>query len=143
MVKLDIIREQNGHYFSKRPITAVVVGGGSGLGAYLALELANIKSQDGASQSDLRVIIVARNASSAQATLSELQRRCPTSQYEVVYCKDLALLAQVRETVDGIKTVLQKWQNCAEDDIKLDYLFMTQGQVEFSNAPISEHKSAR
>jgi NAD(P)-dependent dehydrogenase (short-subunit alcohol dehydrogenase family) len=88
MSKLDVVAARNKELVKSQPITAVFAGGTSGIGEYALRALA---STNGSSGQGLRVYIVGRNQSSANAVISDCQSVCPAGEFYFVHSTDLSL----------------------------------------------------
>ncbi|KAL4995897.1 hypothetical protein BDV10DRAFT_202703 [Aspergillus recurvatus] len=123
MVSLNLVRETNAalRSLSSTKITALFVGGTSGIGLYTLRALA--KNTDGKA---LTAYIVGRSASRAKPVLSELQRLNPQARFPFIEA-DVSLIKNVdrvcREVLDAEKRPAGAGKG------KLDFLFMTPGGI--------------
>ena len=92
MPKLDIIRSAVAELPNGPPLVAALPGGTTGIGSYIAKALATTFASKG---SRLRVYIVGRNRTRAEAVIAESQRISPGSEWRFVQATDLALLSEV------------------------------------------------
>lgn len=92
MPKLDIIRSAVAELPNGPPLVAALPGGTTGIGSYIAKALATTFASNG---SRLRVYIVGRNRTRAEAVIAENQRISPGSEWRFVQVTDLALLSEV------------------------------------------------
>lgn len=127
MVKLDIIHAQNKTICEKQFLTAVFVGGATGIGEYSVRALA---SAHGASGKGLRLYLVGRNELAAKKIISDCQTICPTGQFIFVGVDDLTLLKEV----DRVCSELAKMEeaNAKGTPVKIDLLVMTTGTMYWS-----------
>lgn len=99
MVQMNIVRACNHALVSKQPITAVFVGGTSGIGEYAVRALA---STHGSSGRGLRVYIVGRNEAAATTIIADCQEACPAGEFHFVPATDLAYLREVDRVCKNI-----------------------------------------
>ena len=92
MPNLNDIQEAVSELPRGPPLVAALAGGTTGIGSYIAKGLAEAFADHG---SRLRVYIVGRNASRAQAVISECQKLSPKSEWRFVKATDLALISEV------------------------------------------------
>jgi NAD(P)-dependent dehydrogenase (short-subunit alcohol dehydrogenase family) len=92
MPSLSVIRSSLAELPSGPPIVAVVAGGTTGIGSYIASGLAKAYAKQG---SNLRVYIVGRNATRAESVLAEGRKISPGSDWRFVQATDLALISEV------------------------------------------------
>jgi NAD(P)-dependent dehydrogenase (short-subunit alcohol dehydrogenase family) len=92
MVQLDVIRACGNALVKKQPVTAVFVGGTSGIGEYALRALA---STHGSSGQGLRVYLVGRNETAAKTIMADCRKECPAGEFHFVRASDLASLREV------------------------------------------------
>lgn len=92
MVHLSIVRACNDDLVKNHHITAVFVGGTSGIGEYTMRTLA---STVGTSGRGLRAYIVGRNQRSADTIIADCRKLCPTGEFRFVKANDLSLITDV------------------------------------------------
>lgn len=92
MVQLDVVRACNDALVKKQSVTAVFVGGTSGIGEFSARSLA---SMHGTSGHGLRVYIVGRNETAAKKIIADCRKACPAGEFHFVHASDLASLREV------------------------------------------------
>ena len=92
MPKLDIIRSAIAELPNGPPLVAALPGGTTGIGSYIAKALATTFASHG---SKLRVYIVGRNRTRAEAVIAENQLISPGSEWRFVQATDLALISEV------------------------------------------------
>jgi hypothetical protein len=92
MPNLKTIESVNAELPNGPPLVAVLTGGTTGIGSYVAKALATTFAKDG---SKLRVYIVGRNATRAEAVIKEAQEISPGSDWRFIKATDLALISDV------------------------------------------------
>jgi NAD(P)-dependent dehydrogenase (short-subunit alcohol dehydrogenase family) len=132
MPKLSVIRAGIEELPNGPPLVVAIAGGTTGIGSYIAKTLATTFALQG---NKLRVYIIGRNATRAEAVLAEGQRISPNSEWRFVQATDLALISEVDRCCAEI--IRQ------ETDIpfhggpaRLDVLYMTH-----SYSPLKERSS--
>ncbi|KAK4937626.1 hypothetical protein LTR10_021772 [Elasticomyces elasticus] len=128
MVQLDIVRSCDKALFQKQSITAVFVGGTSGIGEYSARALA---STHGTSGHGLRVYLVGRNETAAKTIIADCRKACPTGEYHFVRASDLASLREVDRVCKQIVTAEEA--NAAIKPACVDLLVLTQAYFAFGS----------
>jgi hypothetical protein len=91
MPGLDVIHSANAE-LADAPLVAVLTGGTTGIGSYIAEALARVFAKTG---SNLRVYIVGRNASRADVVMKSGQSISPGSDWRFIKATDLALIREV------------------------------------------------
>jgi NAD(P)-dependent dehydrogenase (short-subunit alcohol dehydrogenase family) len=128
MSKLDVVAARNKELVKSQPITAVFAGGTSGIGEYALRALA---STNGSSGQGLRVYIVARNQSSANAVISDCQSVCPAGEFYFVHSTDLSLLREVDRVC--AKIIQSEQAHSKKHPASIDLLVMTQAHFAFGS----------
>ena len=90
MVQLDVVRACGEALVNKQSVTAVFVGGTSGVGEYSLRALAALH---GLSGHGLRVYHIGRNLTAANKIIADCKRACPVGDFNFV--RDLASLREV------------------------------------------------
>jgi NAD(P)-dependent dehydrogenase (short-subunit alcohol dehydrogenase family) len=86
-------------------LVITIIGGTSGIGSYIAKAFASVYRSSG---SKLRVYIVGRNASRAEALLTDVRSTSPGSEWRFVKAHDLALMSDVDAVCAQIKQYEEK-----------------------------------
>jgi NAD(P)-dependent dehydrogenase (short-subunit alcohol dehydrogenase family) len=121
MPSLSVIRSTNAELPNGSPLVAVLTGGTTGIGSYVAKGLATTYAKNG---SKLRVYIVGRNATRAEAVMKEGQSISPGSDWRFVKATDLALISEV----DGSSAEIIRQEAEAPfhgGPIRVDLLYMS------------------
>lgn len=92
MVQLDVVRACNNALVKKQSVTAVFVGGTSGIGEFALRALA---STHGTSGQGLRVYLVGRHEAAAKSIIADCKKACPAGEFQFVPATDLACLRDV------------------------------------------------
>lgn len=92
MVELKVIRASIVKLPDGQPIVAAIAGGTTGIGSYIAKELAKVFASKG---SKLRVYIIGRNAKRAESVLKEGREISAGSDWRFVEATDLSLISEV------------------------------------------------
>lgn len=92
MPNLSIIRSAVAELPNDPPLVAAFAGGTTGIGSYVVNALAKAFANHG---SKLRVYIIGRNATRAEAVIAEGKRLSPGSEWRFVQATDLALISEV------------------------------------------------
>src|ERR1700712_5771392 len=92
MPSLNIIRSAIAELPNGPPVVVALTGGTTGIGSYVAKALATTFAKTG---SKLRVYIVGRNATRAEAVMTEGRTISPGSEWRFVQATDLALISEV------------------------------------------------
>ncbi|MCJ1312121.1 hypothetical protein MMC25_005795 [Agyrium rufum] len=92
MVKIGAVGASVSTFVNAQSLVAVFVGGTSGIGSYATKELAVVHGKSG---KGLRVYIVGRKASTAEAIIAECRQLCPSGQFTFVKVENGALLSNV------------------------------------------------
>jgi NAD(P)-dependent dehydrogenase (short-subunit alcohol dehydrogenase family) len=103
------------------PLVVAIAGGTTGIGSYIAKALATTFGSHG---SKLRVYIIGRNATRAEAVLTDVRQISPGSEWHFVQATDLALIGEV----DRCCAELIRQETAAPfhgGPIRLDLLYMT------------------
>ncbi|KAF2664874.1 hypothetical protein BT63DRAFT_464131 [Microthyrium microscopicum] len=125
MVQLEIVTASNAALFS-RPITAVFVGGATGIG-HLAVRA--FAAAHGTTGQGLNLYLVGRNEVAANEIINDCQKVCPAAEFTFIPGGDLTLLASVSKLCTTIIETITKDSNGAKPHI--DLLVMTQGTLYF------------
>jgi len=126
MVQLDVVQACNNALVKKQSVTAVFVGGTSGIGEYAVRALA---STHGTSGSGLRVYIVGRNEVAANTIIAECREVCPAGEFHFVRASDLSSLREVDRVCKEI--VNAEEANAIGKSACVDLLVMTQAFFAF------------
>ncbi|KAF2667935.1 hypothetical protein BT63DRAFT_457237 [Microthyrium microscopicum] len=121
MPKLSAIQAGIAKLPDDQPIVAAIAGGTTGIGSYIAKELAKVFALKGPK---LRVYIIGRNAERAESVLSEGKEISPGSDWRFVEASDLALISEV----DRASKEIIRQENEAPLSgglARLDMLYMT------------------
>lgn len=114
------------------PIVAVLAGGTTGIGSYIANALATTFASSG---DKLRVYIVGRNTTRAEHVINECRRISPGSEWRFVKASDLALVGEVDRCCTEI--IRQETEEVAKGETpKVDLLYMT-----YSQSPLQTRSS--
>jgi len=127
MVQLSIVRAFNEDLVKNHHITAVFVGGTSGIGEYTMRALA---STVGSSGRGLRAYIVGRNQRSADTIIADCRKMCPTGDYRFIKAKDLSLLQDVDRVCQEI-TSMEEGLKPEGGKACIDLLVLTQAWFAF------------
>ena len=92
MVKLEAVRASNKALVKKQFITAVFVGGTSGIGENAVRALSSTHATSG---KGLRVYIVGRNDTAAKSIIAECRKACPSGEFHFVRASDLSSIREV------------------------------------------------
>lgn len=126
--RIDDVRARNKALLRSQPITAVFVGGTSGIGEYAVRALA---STHGSLGPGLRVYIVGRNQSSAKTIIADCQRACPAGEFHFIRSTDLSLLREVDRTCSEIVSLEEAKTKMTGTPACVDLLVMTQAYFAF------------
>ncbi|KAJ8099520.1 putative oxidoreductase ENV9 [Lipomyces tetrasporus] len=126
MVHLDAVRACNKALVKRQSITAVFVGGTSGIGEYAARALA---STHGTSGRGLRMYIVGRNEAAANTVIAECREACPAGKFYFVPASDLSSLREVDRVCRQI--VNAEEASAAGKSASIDLLVMSQAMFAF------------
>ncbi|KAK9365293.1 hypothetical protein V1509DRAFT_633511 [Lipomyces kononenkoae] len=99
MVQLDVVQACNKALVNKQTVTAVFVGGTSGIGENAVRSLA---STHGTSGRGLRVYIVGRNEKAANTIIADCNKTCPPGEFKFVRANDLSSLRDVDRVCNEI-----------------------------------------
>ncbi|KAK9235145.1 putative oxidoreductase ENV9 [Lipomyces kononenkoae] len=126
MVQLDVVRACNNALVKRQAITAVFVGGTSGIGEYSLRALA---STHGTSGRGLRVYLVGRNEVAAMTIIAECKKACPAGEFHFVQASDLASLIEVDRVC---RQIVNAEESCtAGKTACVDLLVLTQAYFAF------------
>ncbi|KAI4705759.1 hypothetical protein J4E81_000644 [Alternaria sp. BMP 2799] len=120
------------------PLVIAIIGGTSGIGSYIVKAFASVYRN---SKSRLRIYIVGRNASRAEALLAEVRATSPDSEWRFIQAHDLALMSNV----DAICAQINKYeeeQPLNGGEPRLDMLYMTQAESPLAPSPRKSSLSA-
>ena len=123
MPSLSIIRSAVVELPNGPPLVAALAGGTTGIGSYVAKALATAFASHG---SKLRVYIVGRNATRAEAVIAEGRRLSPGSEWHFVQATDLALISEVDRCC---KEIIRRETETPfhGGPIRLDLLYLSHG----------------
>jgi hypothetical protein len=124
MVQLSIVRACNDTLVKNHHITAVFIGGTSGIGEYSLRALA---STVGTSGRGLRAYIVGRNQKAADTIISDCSEICPTGDFRFVKAKDLSLIQDVDRVCQKIRSFEEL--NAGGGKACIDLLVLSQGLI--------------
>lgn len=126
MVQLRIVRAYNENLVKNHHITAVFVGGTSGIGEYTMRALA---STVGTSGRGLRAYIIGRNQRAADTIIADCLKISPTGDFRFVKANDLSLL----QDVDRVCREITSMEALAADGGKpyIDLLVLSQAWFAF------------
>ena len=128
MVNLDVVRSANAALVKSQPLVAVFIGGTSGIGEFTVKALARTHGETG---QGLRLYIIGRNASAAEATFSECRAVCPRGQFIFVQADNLALLNDVDEVSSKFMDI-EKREGPKDGKPRIDLLVMSTGSAIFA-----------
>ncbi|MCJ1324656.1 hypothetical protein MMC10_001318 [Thelotrema lepadinum] len=148
MVALPIVRSSNVKTLTSTPTyVAVFIGATAGIGSYGVKSLAsswynaNTSSSKQALPSGrhLRIYIVGRNLSAAEALIAECRQACPEGgDFRFIKADDLALLKDVRKCTGEIVEAEEMEAGKSGEKAKIDQLVMSQGIISFTKQDTSE-----
>ncbi|KAK4543374.1 hypothetical protein LTR36_005517 [Oleoguttula mirabilis] len=121
MPSLEVIQATVSKLSNGPPLVAAVAGGTTGIGAYIAEALATAFADHGPR---LRVYIVGRNATRADAVITQCQRISPGSEWRFVKATDLALISEVDRCCDEIMRH-ETEKPFHGGPVRIDLLYMT------------------
>ncbi|KIW15899.1 hypothetical protein PV08_05949 [Exophiala spinifera] len=127
MVQLDVVRACNKALINKQPVTAVFVGGTSGIGEYSLRALAALHGSGG---HGLRIYLVGRNQKAADTILADCKKLCPVGDFHFVSASDLASLREVDRVCSEITRLIE---GNANQSIAIDLLVMSQALFSFGS----------
>lgn len=105
------------------PIVAVLAGGTTGIGSYIATELAKTFAEHG---KRLRVYIVGRNITRAELLMGETRKISPSSEWTFVKATDLTLISEVDKACENI--IQEEKQHPFHGGLpRIDLLYMSHG----------------
>jgi NAD(P)-dependent dehydrogenase (short-subunit alcohol dehydrogenase family) len=128
MVNLSTVRASNGALFAQSPITAIVVGGASGIGEYVVRGIAATHGQSGRG---LRLYIVGRNEDGAKAIIASCGAVCPSAEFRFIKANDLSLLCDVDRVCKEIVEAEDEEAAKGGRNRRIDLLVMTQALFAF------------
>lgn len=120
MPDLNIIRPAIGQLSKGQPIVAVLVGGTTGIGSYVAKSLARAFAHDG---SKLRVYIVGRNATRAADVIAQGRNISAGSDWRFIQATDLALISEVDKSCTDI--IRQETESPFHGTPSIDLLYIS------------------
>ena len=120
MPSLDIIRSTISKLPDSGPLVAVLPGGTTGIGSYIANSLARVFATRGSS---LRVYIVGRNASRAKSVIEYGKTTSPGSDWRFIQATDLALMSEVDRACANI--IQQEKESPLHAIPSIDLLYMS------------------
>jgi NAD(P)-dependent dehydrogenase (short-subunit alcohol dehydrogenase family) len=113
------------------PLVVAIVGGTSGIGSYIAKTFASVFSKHG---SKLRVYIVGRTSSRAEALLKDVRATSPDAQWRFIKASDLALMSDVDAVCAKIKESEEK-DPFKGGEPRIDMLYMSQAISPLAPSP--------
>ena len=120
MPNLNIIRPAIAQLSLGQPLVAVIVGGTTGIGSYVAKSLAKAFAGNG---SKLRVYIVGRNATRAAEVIAQGRTISPGSDWRFIQATDLALISEVDKSCAEI--IRQETEAPFHKTLSIDLLYMS------------------
>ncbi|PCG90113.1 Hypothetical protein PENO1_100820 [Penicillium occitanis (nom. inval.)] len=127
MVQLDVVRACGEALVNKQSVTAVFVGGTSGIGEYSLRALAALHSLSGRG---LQVYLVGRNLTAANKIIADCKRACPVGDFNFVRANDLASLREVDRVC---KEIIRAEEARLGKSASLDLLIMSQAYFAFGS----------
>jgi NAD(P)-dependent dehydrogenase (short-subunit alcohol dehydrogenase family) len=112
------------------PLVIAIIAGTSGIGSYIAKAFASVYRNSG---TKLRVYIVGRNTSRAEALLAHVRSTSPGSEWRFIKAQDLALMSDVDAVCAQIKRYEEEEPFEGGGGPRIDMLYM--GQAIFPLAP--------
>jgi len=126
MVQLNVVRAYGNALVEKQFVTAVFVGGTSGIGEYSLRALA---SMHGTSGQGLRVYLVGRNETAASTIINDCRKVCPAGEFQFMRASDLACLREVDRVCKEIVGIEEA--RAGEKPACIDLLVLTQAYFAF------------
>lgn len=126
MVKIDAIRAANASLVQSQPLVAVVFGGTGAIGSQTVRELA--KAEGKHAGKGLRAYIVGRNVKSADETIKDCQKTCPSADFKFIQAGDMSLMKEVDRLCAEITKAEEEEHG---SDARIDYLMIAQGGMIF------------
>ncbi|KAI0149538.1 hypothetical protein GGR57DRAFT_504717 [Xylariaceae sp. FL1272] len=123
MVTLSDVKAANATLLSTKPFVAVVAGGTSGIGECAVRGLATIFAKHG---DQLRVYIVGRRQSAAEAIIADCRRICAGGKFTFIG-GNLQLMREVDRVCDEIIETETKLAEADNQKSKVDFLLCSQG----------------
>ncbi|KAI1259536.1 hypothetical protein F5Y18DRAFT_409040 [Xylariaceae sp. FL1019] len=123
MVTLSDVKAANATLLSTKPFVAVVAGGTAGIGEDAVRGLATVFAKQG---DQLRVYIVGRRQSAAEAIIADCRRVCPGGDFTFVG-GNLQLMREVDRVCDQIIETETKLAEADNQKPKVDFLLCSQG----------------
>jgi NAD(P)-dependent dehydrogenase (short-subunit alcohol dehydrogenase family) len=120
MPNLKIIRPAVAQLSQGQPLVAVLVGGTTGIGSYVAKSLARAFAKNG---SKLRVYVVGRNATRAAEVIAQGRSISPGSDWRFIQATDLALISEVDKSCAEI--IRQETESPFHKTPGIDLLYMS------------------
>jgi hypothetical protein len=120
MPSLKIIRPAVAQLSQGQPLVAVLVGGTTGIGSYVAKSLARAFAKNG---SKLRVYVVGRNATRAAEVIAQGRSISPGSDWRFIQATDLALISEVDKSCAEI--IRQETESPFQKTPGIDLLYMS------------------
>jgi NAD(P)-dependent dehydrogenase (short-subunit alcohol dehydrogenase family) len=140
MVKLEAVRACNRALVKKQFITAVFVGGTSGIGENAVRALSFIH---GTSGKGLRVYIVGRNETAAKTIISECIETCPTGEFHFMRASDLSSIREVdgvcREIINAEEAATTGKPACIDLLVMSQAIFAFGGKLQRQGTDIHTH----
>jgi NAD(P)-dependent dehydrogenase (short-subunit alcohol dehydrogenase family) len=130
MPKLHLIRAGIAELPKGSPLVVAITGGTSGIGSYVARAFARTFANHG---SKLRVYVVGRNATRAEALLTYGRNTSPGSDWRFVQALDLSLMSEVDHISQEI-TKQEEEAPFAGGPARLDVLYMGQALSPFQKS---------
>lgn len=127
MVQLDVVRACGEALINRQSVTAVFVGGTSGIGEYSLRALAALH---GLSGHGLRVYLVGRSQTAANKIIADCLKACPVGTFHFVRAGDLASLREVDRVC---KEIIGAEEVNAGKSVSIDLLVMSQAYFAFGS----------
>lgn len=127
MVQLDVVRACGEALVNNQSVTAVFVGGTSGIGEYSLRALAALH---GLSGHGLRVYLVGRNLTAADTIIADCKRACPVGIFNFIRTSDLASLREVDRVC---KEIISAEEARVANLASIDLLVMSQAYFAFGS----------
>ncbi|THY15916.1 hypothetical protein D6C85_05258 [Aureobasidium pullulans] len=117
---------QNDKWVSSRSLTAVFVGGTSGIGEYTLRSLA---AHYGKSSQSLSLYLVGRNNDAASRIFNDCRKLCPSGRFTFVKASDLSLIRDVDSASDEIKKLVGDASTEKGTAACIDFLVMSHADL--------------
>ncbi|THY39208.1 hypothetical protein D6C98_10091 [Aureobasidium pullulans] len=117
---------QNDKWVSLRSLTAVFVGGTSGIGEYTLRSLA---AHYGKSSQSLSLYLVGRNNDAASRIFNDCRKLCPSGRFTFVKASNLSLIRDVDSASDEIKKLVSDASTKKGTAACIDFLVMSHADL--------------